>query len=394
MNGSSREVRYCRGALVEVISAFNMHRELVIVGNGPAAWAAAEEWVRLKAGRALVLAPHWPAVSAPSLSQLGNGRVAELAWKPEQAWPADVLAGRVEMVDAEAGALKWRNSWGIGARLTFDLLLLATGTRPRLLELEASDAPVLRLHEAADLKGWAKLRAGERLVVVGGGLVGAEMVEMGVARGCEVEWWVREHRIWPHVLSASSSQNLLHSTQRHGVEVKFNQELVAGQSIQADAVGLAIGTEPVLPAIHGTDLSRIFIAGDAAGKGSGWAFAGASGRATVRVMLGKEAEVLDARDFPFRASLFHDKICAWGRFAANELKRFAVGMGNVQVEWLESERGEFLGLVTLNFPIKEKWVEKSLAKKAFELQSLPDAVADPHLRPLAIRLSYLTPTTC
>ena len=133
MNGSSREVRYCRGALVEVISAFKMHRELVIVGNGPAAWAAAEEWSRLGSSRAAVLAPNWPAVSAPSLSQLGNGRMAEGVWKLERDWPADVLAGVVELVDAESRALNWRNSWGRELRMTYDHLILATGTRPRPL---------------------------------------------------------------------------------------------------------------------------------------------------------------------------------------------------------------------------------------------------------------------
>lgn len=371
-----------------------MHRELVIVGNGPAAWAAAEEWSRLKSERAVVVAPNWPAISAPGLSQQGNGRTVGSVWKRERDWSAEVLAGFVELVDAESRALTWRNSWGREFRMTFDQVILATGTRPRPLELGATEARLLRLHEAADLMGWAQLRAGERLIVVGGGLVGAEMVEMGVARGCEVEWWVREDRIWPRVLSASASQNLLLSATSHGVHVKFNQELVPGQSIQADAIGLAIGTEPVLPALKGTDLSGVNIAGDAAGKGSGWAFAGAAGRSAVQAICGLEPMTIDARDFPFRASLFHEKVCGWGRISGDGTQRFAVGEGRGRIEWLESEGGELQGGVTLNFPVKANWIEQCFAAKAIDLKSLPQAVADPHLRPLAKRLSIQTATPC
>jgi pyruvate/2-oxoglutarate dehydrogenase complex dihydrolipoamide dehydrogenase (E3) component len=371
-----------------------MHRELIIVGNGPAAWAAAEEWSRLKSGRAVVVAPNWPAISAPALSQQGNGRTKESAWKSERDWPADVLAGFVELVDSESRTLTWRNAWGREFQMTFDQLILATGTRPRPLNLGATEARVLRLHEAADLEGWAQLREGQRLIVVGGGLVGAEMVEMGVARGCEVAWWVREDRIWPGVLSPSASQNLLHSAASHGVHVQFHQEIVPGQSIEADAIGLAIGTEPVLPSIKGADLSGITIAGDAAGKGSGWAYAGAAGRAAVQTLCGMEPAAIDAHDFPFRASLFHEKVCGWGQLSKDGASRFAVAEGHVCIEWLESEGGELLGFVTLNFPVKAHWVEQCLAAKALDLNALPLAVADSHLRSTAKRLSLQPPKPC
>jgi hypothetical protein len=71
-----------------------------------------------------------------------------------------------------------------------------------------------------------------------------------------------------------------------------------------------------------------------------------------------------------------------------------VGEGRVCIEWLESEGEELLGFVTLNFPVKAHWVEQCLAAKALDLNALPQAVADPHLRPSAKRLSLQPPTRC
>lgn len=371
-----------------------MHRELVIVGNGPAAWAAAAEWTRLKRSRPVVIAPNWPAVSLPGLSQVGNGRVADAAWKHEREWPADVLAGLVERVDAESGQITWRNLFARSFSMTFGQVVVATGTRPRSWIQRSPHPRVLRLHEAADLKGWAQLRAGQRLVVVGGGLVGAEMVEMGVARGCEVEWWVREERLWPEVLSAAGSALLLTAVAGHGVAVKFNQTSAPGKAMDADVVGVAIGTEAVLPEIRGMSSDRLAIAGDAAGLGSGWAYAGASGQEAVRKLCGLPIEPRAAGDFPFRASVFDEKVCAWGQRAGAASLRFEASVGRLHVEWSESEAGELLGLATINVPLKDKWVQNALGRKSFELSSLLEAVADPHLRAAARRMILQTPVPC
>src|SRR4051812_5953316 len=91
---------------------------------------------------------------------------------------------RVESLDVDGSAVVF----GDGARIGFDRLLLATGAEPRRLPIDGSDlAGVHYLRTIADADA---LRLGlggaERLVVIGGGWIGAEVAASARQLGVEV----------------------------------------------------------------------------------------------------------------------------------------------------------------------------------------------------------------
>lgn len=296
-----------------------MHRPILIIGNGPAAWGILAGLSAADARqRAAVVAPEWPAPSVPGLSQvaLGNVPPARAAWKAQRAWPVETFHGWVERVDVEARTVVWRD--GLGQRVVcgFDMLAAATGTRPRSLTLPDSfEGRVLQFHGTADLAGWTSLQSGERMAVVGGGLVGAEMVEMAVQRGCEVHWVMRERAIWSHVLSPGESAALEVEAEVHGVHLHFSaaDALTVALACHPDVVGLAIGAEAQLPDgfPSGKPADGFYVAGDAWGGATGWAIAMAHGEAVGRAMgAGQQPPAPSANGIPFRASFFRHKVIA------------------------------------------------------------------------------------
>ena len=75
-----------------------------------------------------------------------------------------------------------------GSRVPYAKLLLATGARPRLLNTPGADNErVLYLRTFTDaLAMRARLAAGIRLVVIGGGFIGLEIAASALERGCSV----------------------------------------------------------------------------------------------------------------------------------------------------------------------------------------------------------------
>ena len=298
-----------------------MHRRILIIGNGPAAWGILSGLSASDASiRPTVVAPDWPAPSVPGLSQVALGHVPihRAAWKAQRLWPAETFHGVVERVDAEANQVHWRDGLGQQVVCTYDFLAAATGTAPRTLDIpSAFRGRILHFHRQADLAGWMALQPGERVAVVGGGLVGAEMVEMAVQKGCEVHWLLREGQIWSHILSHAASSILAQEAEAHGVHVHLNVADGLGHAVQlgAEVIGLAIGAAPHLPPGFPTDNRPhgVYIAGDAFGGPTGWATAMAHGNEVGRAMAAKvTAPPPSAAGIPFRASFFHQKVLAIG----------------------------------------------------------------------------------
>lgn len=298
-----------------------MHRPILIIGNGPAAWGILSGLTSAGSRlRAAVVAPEWPAPSVPGLSQVALGNVPRerAAWKSQRDWPADAFHGWVTKVDAVARAVTWRDGLGQEVVCKFDLIAAATGTKPRTLPVPPSfDGRVLHFHGTADLAGWMSLRKGERVVVVGGGLVGAEMVEMAVQRGCEVHWVMREDQIWQHVLPPAQSSALATEASMHGVSLHFGQVdgMAHAVALGAKVIGMAIGSVPQLPnGFPRTDeVNGCYIAGDSWGGATGWAIAMAHGEAVGRAMAKRTAAPAPTQEgIPFRASFFRNKVTADG----------------------------------------------------------------------------------
>jgi 3-phenylpropionate/trans-cinnamate dioxygenase ferredoxin reductase subunit len=170
-----------------------MTRTIVIVGAGLAG-AKAAETLRDEGfdGRVVLLGaePQAP-YERPPLSKgylRGDGERATPAVHDEGFYAAHDIElhtrAIVETIDAHAREVAVAGS----GRLRYDRLLIATGARPRRLELAGGQLEGIHelrtLRDADDLR--AALLPGRRVIVVGAGWIGCEVAASARQMGCEV----------------------------------------------------------------------------------------------------------------------------------------------------------------------------------------------------------------
>ena len=191
-----------------------------------------------------------------------------------------------------------------GRDLGFDDLVLATGARPRKLSLERPDG-VHELRTLADAQRLRReLKPGARLVVIGGGFVGAEVASTARSLGVEVS--IVEAALAPAVRVLGPRVGLLLADRwrREGVAVRLRTnimrlrangsgriesvQLANGEELPADAVLVGIGVEPARELLSDATDQRIHPAGDVTGTGH-WTAASHDGAAAARRILGLPA---------------------------------------------------------------------------------------------------------
>jgi 3-phenylpropionate/trans-cinnamate dioxygenase ferredoxin reductase component len=164
----------------------------------------------------------------------------------------DLVGHRVELTD--------------GQRLSFDAVLLATGARPRTLEVPGARLEgVLALRDAAD--AWElsdRLAVGGPLVVVGAGFIGLELASAARAAGVGVTVVEKTAAPLAGTLGSRLSEWLLGVHRDHGVEVLLGAEVEAfvgrrrveevvltdGRRLPAGTVLVGIGAEPEVDLGH------------------------------------------------------------------------------------------------------------------------------------------------
>ena len=116
-----------------------------------------------------------------------------------------------------------------GQVLPYDALLLATGSRPRLLTVpgrELGGVHYLRTIADADrIRG--ECAGGGRLVIVGGGYIGLEVAATARERGMEVTVLEMAPRVMSRVTSPEVSAFYEAEHARHGVHVRCNESVRA-----------------------------------------------------------------------------------------------------------------------------------------------------------------------
>jgi 3-phenylpropionate/trans-cinnamate dioxygenase ferredoxin reductase subunit len=223
-----------------------------------------------------------------------------LLLRPDAYWPEHaiemILGERVDLVTAE------RVRTSTGRELAFDALVVATGARPRRLPLESPrGVHVLRtLPQAQALR--EELRPGTRLVVVGGGLVGAEVASTALGLGVAVTIVEAAAAPLARVLGPRVGLLLTERWREHGVDLHLGAtvsrfrpnaagrveavELADGSELGADVVLLSVGAEPARPPTTSRTAANLVLAGDAAAAGH-WTAAALDGAAAARRILGQ-----------------------------------------------------------------------------------------------------------
>jgi 3-phenylpropionate/trans-cinnamate dioxygenase ferredoxin reductase subunit len=236
----------------------------VIVGAGQAGAQAAFTLRESGfAGRIVLLGDEGqPPYQRPPLSKgflAGTASVERLLLWPAEHYAAHgielMLHSPVERIDPAAGRVVLRG----GARLGYDLLLLATGSRARRLEIPGARAPAVHslrtLQDAFRLR--SNLTAGRRVVVVGGGYVGLEVAAVAATARARVTVVETLPHLLSRVTTPPVSDHFAALHRHHGVDVRCTTEALAfvggerldalettGGRIAADIAIVGVGAEP------------------------------------------------------------------------------------------------------------------------------------------------------
>ncbi len=195
----------------------------------------------------------------------------------------DRIRDWVTDIDAAGHCLTLRS----GRQIVYDRLLLATGSlpnRPAWTDLDQVRDGMVHFVSLQDLDACERLtKPGKKAVVVGGGLIGIELVECLHYHGMQVTFLVREPWYWPAALGEPEGQMITGHIRKHGIDIT-HQEVVrrvdldgsasvkgvtteSGRSIECDVLGVAVGVHPAiewLAAVKTPPLVRRGIVVDAA----------------------------------------------------------------------------------------------------------------------------------
>lgn len=171
----------------------------------------------------------------------------------------DLLQEWVDRVDFEQKSLEFQS----GGKLTYDQLILATGSKPNKFGWPGQDLKgVQGLYSKQDLEKFEEntSESVQRAVIVGGGLIGIEMAEMLAYKKIPVTFLVRESGFWNNVLPKEESELVGRHILEHHIDLKLETELKEilsdeqgrvnavltskGEKIQCQFIGLTAGVSP------------------------------------------------------------------------------------------------------------------------------------------------------
>ncbi len=201
-------------------------------------------------------------------------------------------------LDAKSQTLKLK----AGSTVKYDKLLLATGSTANPVSWPGSEnvkEGFVNFVSLQDLQACERLTPSTRhAVVVGGGLIGIELVECLRHHGVGVTFLVREPWYWPVALDQQEATMIAEHIRGHGVDLRIKDEIErvaadstgrissattkSGEKIECQMLGIAAGVRPavewlrnvttppelgrgiIADASFATSLPNVYAAGDCA----------------------------------------------------------------------------------------------------------------------------------
>jgi len=170
----------------------------------------------------------------------------------------ELIQDQVDAIDTAAHQL----TLGGGKTLPYDRLLLAIGAEPNMFGWPGQDLDgVCNMTSMGDLKRLEAVRPRlMRAVVVGGGLIGIELVEMMLHDRVPVTYLVREPWYWDMVLSKDEAAIVHDKLRASGAELILEDEIgeivgdgqgrvkqvttKKGAALSCELLGIAVGVHP------------------------------------------------------------------------------------------------------------------------------------------------------
>lgn len=248
-------------------------KHVVIVGNGIAGVTAARNIRKGSNDKISIISAETEYFfSRTALMYVYMGHMKFEHTKPYEDWfweknRIDLVFDKVVEMVFESNSLTLAS----GKSLTYDVLILATGSKPNMFGWKGQDLigaqglysyqDLLKLEENSDPPGTPEnKRTVFRAVVAGGGLIGIEFVEMLLSRGVEVFFLVREMNFWGNVLPPEESKLIEEHMKQHHVNLRLEDEIAeivddghgkvgsvvtkSGKVIICQMVGLTAGVSP------------------------------------------------------------------------------------------------------------------------------------------------------
>ena len=321
------------------------------------------------------------------------------------------LGCRISAVDPK----RKRLSLASGGEFGFDKLIIATGARPKTLDIAGAGlANVFYLRSLDDSKAIRECAArAKRAVVIGSGFIGMEVAAVLAQKGLEVTMVLRDDRIWKQFFTPQMSQFFeSYYAARHvqfvktatvselkGGSVVSAAVLAGGRTIDCDMVVAGIGVHPVTELLAGSGIEvadgvmvneyletsqpGILAAGDVANyqdvlfgkrrRVEHWDNAVSQGQYCARRLMGERTPFTHVPYF--FSDVFDLSYEFWGDPAnADEvIHRGDVSTSSFSVWWLRQKR--VVAAFTMNRPEEErdaapKWIE---AKQGVSPAKLADA---------------------
>ena len=226
-----------------------------------------------------------PPYDRPPLSKAvltGDRDPATLGFRPPQ-WYADhevdlLLGERAVALDPGIKTLTLAS----GPTLSYDVAVVATGSRPRPLPGTERFANAHTLRTAEDaVRLRDALRPGARLIVVGAGFIGLEVAATARRLGLEVTVLEAAPAPLLRVLGIELASWFVELHRSEGVEVllsahvaRFGEgpggaewvQLTDGRQLECDALVIGIGIEPATDWLEGSGLDPAGVAADVGGR--------------------------------------------------------------------------------------------------------------------------------
>ncbi len=398
----------------------------VILGGGMVAGYAAKQMVELglKPGELTIVSSDdvVPYERPPLSKSFLAGKDTEDAIKisPEDFYRQhgiDVkLRTEVSTLDAKGKRLKLKS----GGELSFEKLVIATGARPRRLNVPGAQLKnLIYLRSMDDSKAIrTQSEKSKRAVVIGGGFIGMEVAAVLTQRGLSVSMVLGDDRIWKRLFTPEMSKFFEDYYSAKGVRIVRSTTVTElrgsstvtsavtgdGQTIDCDIVVAGIGVEPVTDIFGGSGLSidngivvneyletsvpDILAAGDVANyqdvlfnkrrRVEHWDNAVSQGQHCARTLMGERAAF---RHVPyFFSDIFDLSYEYWGDSSEADqvVHRGDLASKSFSTWWLRGER--LVAAFVMSRPDGErdaapKWIEARQAVSAEELKDTSQAIA-------------------
>ena len=209
---------------------------MVIIGAGHAAGQAAASLRQEGFDGEIVIfgdEPHIPYQRPPLSKQYLSGEqgIERVYLRPEKFYAdKDITvhtSARITSIDTQAQTVSAED----GSTIDYEKLLIATGSRPRELNIPGSElAGIHYLRTIADVDAIrAEFAPGKKLVIVGGGYIGLEVASVGIEAGLEVHVLEMEERILQRVTTPEMSAYYHQLHEGRGVHI-HTSTMVSGFS--------------------------------------------------------------------------------------------------------------------------------------------------------------------